>query len=109
MAEPVQTGEAQMIQGYVKFADKVQHKVTVRTEYDDLIVLRVLDRTKIDVGDAIVGALDSHGENFVLDLNKQIGVRVYVENGRRLFISAGQKAASRHSVPSSRAMHGLGA
>jgi len=78
-----------MIQGYVRRADKDQRKVTVRTEYDDKIVLRILDGAMMDVGDAVVGALDCQGENFILDMNKHLGIRVYVENGRKLFALAG--------------------
>ncbi len=88
-----------MIQGHVKLIDS-QHKAIVRTEYDDLIVLRVLDGSRLDTGDIIVGSLDCQGENVVLDINKQVGVRVYVENGRRLFASARQRTTSRHSIPS---------
>jgi hypothetical protein len=88
-----------MIQGHVKLIDS-QHKVIVRTEYDDLIVLRVLDRSRLDIGDIIVGSLDCQGESVVLDINKQVGVRVYVENGRRLFASARLRTTSRHSSPS---------
>ena len=96
-----------MIQGYVKLTDKHQRKVTVRTEYDDLIVLRILDGARIDVGDAIVGTLDCQGENLVLDLNKHVGVRAYVENGRPLFALAERRTASRHSISSSRSVHRL--
>ncbi|RPH37386.1 hypothetical protein EHM92_02820 [bacterium] len=96
-----------MIQGYVKLRDKDQRKVIVRTEYDDLIVLRILDGANIDVGDAIVGALDCQGENFILDLNKQLGVRVYVENGHRLFASAGRHTEDRHSIQSGRSVRRL--
>jgi hypothetical protein len=96
-----------MIQGYVRHRDNEQHKVVVRTEYNDLIVLRVLDDTKIDVGDAVVGALDCRGENFILDLNKQRGVRVYVENGHKLFAVPERKVPSRHSIPSNRSMRRL--
>jgi hypothetical protein len=94
------SGDLSMIQGYVKLTHKDQHKVIVRTEYDDLIVLRILDRTAINVGDAVVGALDCQGETIIFDLNKHIGIRVYVENGRKLFAIGGQKVPSRHSIPS---------
>ena len=87
-----------MIQGQIKLVDKDQHKAIVRTEYDDLIVLRILDSERVDVGDTIVGWLDCQGENFVLDIDKEIGVRVYVENGRKLFVTPGQRSASRRSV-----------
>ncbi len=87
-----------MIQGQVKLIDKDQHKAIVRTEYDDLIVLRILDSARMDVGDTIVGWLDCQGENFVLDINKEEGVRVYVENGRRLFVTPEQRPAGRRPV-----------
>ncbi len=91
-----------MIQGHVRLIDKDQRKAIVRTEYDDLVVLRILDGTKVDVGDIIVGALDCQGENFVLDHSKHVGVQVYIENGHRLFASAGRGNGSRqanHSHP----------
>lgn len=84
-----------MIQGHVKLMDKDHRKAIVRTEYDDLVVLRILDGTKVDVGDIIVGALDCQGENFVLDHSKHVGVPVYIENGRRLFASAGRRTGTR--------------
>jgi hypothetical protein len=93
-----------MIQGYVKLTDKDHRKVIVRTEYDDLVVLRVLDGTKMEVGDAVVGALDCQGENLIFDLNKRVGVQVFVENGHRLFASAGASSGSRHTLPSGRSM-----
>ena len=80
-----------MIQGHVKLMDKDHRKAIVRTEYDDLVVLRILDGTKVDVGDIIVGALDSRGENFVLDHSKHVGLAVYIENGHKLFASAGRR------------------
>ncbi len=86
-----------MIQGHVRLIDKDQRKVIVRTEYDDLVVLRILDGTRVDVGDIIVGALDCQGENFVLDHSKRVGVQVYIENGHGLFSSAGRGHTSRHA------------
>jgi hypothetical protein len=84
-----------MIQGHVKLVHKEQRKAIVRTEYDDLIILRILDGTKLDVGDTIVGALDCQGENFVLDHTKHVGVSVYIENGHKLFASAGRGVGTR--------------
>ena len=86
-----------MIQGHVRLIDKDQRKVIVRTEYDDLVVLRILDGTKVDVGDIIVGALDSQGENFVLDHSKRVGVQVFIENGHRLFATARRGNGSRQA------------
>lgn len=86
-----------MIQGHVRLIDKDQRKAIVRTEYDDLVVLRILDGTKVDVGDIIVGALDCQGENFVLDHSKRVGVQVFIENGHRLFASAGGGNGSRRA------------
>ncbi len=40
-----------MIQGHVKLIEKDHRKAIVRTEYDDLVVLRILDEAKVDVGD----------------------------------------------------------
>jgi hypothetical protein len=76
-----------MIQGYVRKVDRGISKAVVRTEYDDLIILRILDGSRVDVGDAIVGSLDSQGDNFIFDHSKRRGVHVYIENGRRLFTS----------------------
>ncbi len=80
-----------MIQGHVKLIDKDHRKAIVRTEYDDLVVLRILDGTRVDVGDIIVGPLDCQGENFVLDHSKHVGVPVVVENGHKLFATAGRQ------------------
>jgi len=87
-----------MIQGHVKLMDKDHRKAIVRTEYDDLVVLRILDGTKVDVGDIIVGALDCQGENFVLDHSKHVGVPVFIENGHRLFASAGRRNGTRQAA-----------
>ena len=86
-----------MIQGHVRLIDKDQRKAIVRTEYDDVIVLRILDGTKVDPGDIIVGALDCQGENFVLNHSKHVGVQVYIENGHKLFASAGRGNSTRHA------------
>jgi len=90
-----------MIQGHVKLVSREHHKAIVHTEYDDLIVLRILDGARPDVGDVVVGLLDCKGERLVLDLNKHVGVRVFVENGRRLFVAPGGRPVSRHSVHTS--------
>ncbi len=91
-----------MIQGHVKMIDKDTRKIVVRTEYDDLVVLRILDGTKVDIGDMIVGQLDCQGENFVLDHSKHVGVQVYIENGRKLFATAGRSNGTR---PANRSIH----
>jgi len=85
-----------MIQGHVKLIDKEHHKAIVRTEFDDLIVLRIKDDTKVDVGDTIVGALDCQGENFVLDHSKRVGLAVFIENAHRLFANSGRGNNTRH-------------
>lgn len=98
-----------MIQGYITQVAKDQCRALVQTEFGDLVSFRILDGSIIDVGDPIVGALDHQGENLILDLKRRDGVLVFIENGRRLFASAGRGADVRHSRQAERLVQKLSA